>query len=104
MIRSFPLPMSPHTANTPASRVVECLGSFGLPAEHSANSARVKFSAAGSIYYGSWFVRWGVNYFTGRSGRMRALETFPLNGGDYCQARGVWLRHRAESDGALASR
>jgi len=65
----------PSTAGCYRSAVVECLGRFGWPAEHPANTARREVFVKGSIR--RRFLVWplGRQYIYGTSGVLRALET-----------------------------
>ena len=92
--------IDPSTADVTA-RVVECLGRFGWPAEHSAIQRAVKFLVQDQCNDGSWFGRWGVNFIYGTSGVLRAMETVSLTTRDYCQRAVTWLRNVQKADGSF---
>ncbi len=92
--------IDPSTADVTA-RVVECLGRFGWPAEHSAIQRAVKFLVQDQCNDGSWFGRWGVNFIYGTSGVLRALETVSLTTREYCQRAVTWLRNVQKADGSF---
>jgi squalene-hopene/tetraprenyl-beta-curcumene cyclase len=92
--------IDPSTADVTA-RVLECLGRFGWPAEHSAIQKAVKFLLKDQCGDGSWFGRWGVNYVYGTSGVLRALETVSLTAQEYCQRAVAWLKAVQQDDGSF---
>src|SRR5213082_1764592 len=92
--------IDPSTADVTA-RVLECLGRFGWPAEHSAVQRAIKFLVKDQCNDGSWFGRWGVNYIYGTSGVLRSLETVSLTAQDYCQRAVMWLRTVQKADGSF---
>ena len=92
--------IDPSTADVTA-RVVECLGRFGWPAEHSVIQRAVKFLLKDQCEDGSWFGRWGVNYVYGSSGVLRALETVSLTAKEFCQRGVSWLRAVQKADGSF---
>jgi squalene-hopene/tetraprenyl-beta-curcumene cyclase len=92
--------IDPSTADVTA-RVVECLGRFGWPAEHSAIQRAVKFLMNDQCKDGSWFGRWGVNYVYGTSGVLRALATVSLTTREYCQRAVTWLHAVQKTDGSF---
>ena len=92
--------IDPSTADVTA-RVVECLGRFGWPTEHSAIQRAVKFLVQDQCNDGSWFGRWGVNFIYGTSGVLRAMETVSLTTRDYCQRAVTWLRNVQKADGSF---
>jgi squalene-hopene/tetraprenyl-beta-curcumene cyclase len=92
--------IDPSTADVTA-RVVECLGRFGWPAEHSAIQRAVKFLMNDQCKDGSWFGRWGVNYIYGTSGVLRALATVSLTTREYCQRAVTWLHAVQKTDGSF---
>jgi len=92
--------IDPSTADVTA-RVLECLGRFGWPAEHSAVQRAIKFLVKDQCNDGSWFGRWGVNYIYGTSGVLRSLETVSLTAQDYCKRAVAWLRSVQKPDGSF---
>src|ERR1700675_3097957 len=92
--------IDPSTADVTA-RVLECLGRFGWPAEHSAIQRAVKFLLKDQCEDGSWFGRWGVNYVYGTSGALRALETVSLTAKEFCQRAVSWVRAVQKADGSF---
>jgi len=92
--------IDPSTADVTA-RVVECLGRYGWPANHTVIERAVKFLLKDQTEDGSWFGRWGVNYVYGTSGVLRALETVALTARDYCQRAVGWLRAVQNPDGGF---
>ncbi|HYL61684.1 MAG TPA: squalene--hopene cyclase [Candidatus Methylomirabilis sp.] len=92
--------IDPSTADVTA-RVVECLGRFGWPAEHTVIQRAVKFLLKDQCGDGSWFGRWGVNYVYGTSGVLRALETVSLTAKEFCQRGVAWLRAVQKADGSF---
>jgi squalene-hopene/tetraprenyl-beta-curcumene cyclase len=83
------------------ARVLECLGRFGWPTDHSSIQKAVKFLLKDQCGDGSWFGRWGVNYVYGTSGVLRALETVSLTAQEYCQRAVAWLKSVQQDDGSF---
>ena len=92
--------IDPSTADVTA-RVMECLGRFGWPGDHSAIQRGVKFLVKDQCEDGAWFGRWGVNYVYGTSGVLRALETVSLNAKEYCKCAVNWLKAVQKTDGSF---
>jgi squalene-hopene/tetraprenyl-beta-curcumene cyclase len=92
--------IDPSTADVTA-RVLECLGRFGWPADHTVVRKAVGFLTKDQCKDGSWFGRWGVNYVYGTSGVLRALETVSLTAQDYCARAVAWLRKVQKEDGSF---
>ena len=92
--------IDPSTADVTA-RVMESLARLGIPSDHPAMKRGVEFLKHDQKTDGSWYGRWGVNYFYGTGGVLRALEAAGMSALDIARRAADWLRSVQQSDGGF---
>ncbi len=83
-------------------RTLECLGHFGLRANHPAVQNALRFLEFEQEPDGSWFGRWGVNYIYGTWQVVCGLKIVGVDMSQpWIQKTGAWLRRVQKHDGSF---
>ena len=88
------------TTDDLTARCLECLGSLGLPREHSAIRGALTYLRRSQTPEGAWYGRWGANYIYGTWSVLRGLAAVGVGPEDEMVRRAVaWVEEHHNADG-----
>jgi squalene-hopene/tetraprenyl-beta-curcumene cyclase len=81
-------------------RMLEMLATYGYASDHPAVKRSIRFILKHQERDGSWFGRWGVNYFYGTCCVLRGLEAIGMDRNEpHIQQAAEWIRSMQNADG-----